>query len=212
MNFHPELSKISQVTNNIFLSGVFPMEQDPTVIKKLNIKYILACLDRQYVSDAHNAVLIDNPECTILYLPYDDDVSQNLWCKNKNTINLVKYTRTMEEYNGLYKQFQMYQNKPMIEIGYNFINNAVESGNNILIHCMAGISRSVSTLTYYLMKKYNIPYSQAIKYVKDRRSIVNPNDSFKLQLQGYQSKKENFVESDGKKVTDFFKYGQSRFK
>ena len=60
--------------------------------------------------------------------------------------------------------------------------------------------------------RYNIPYSQAIKYVKDRRSIVNPNDSFKLQLQGYQSKKENFIESDGKKVTDFFKYGQSRLK
>ncbi|BCS83443.1 putative tyrosine-protein phosphatase [Cotonvirus japonicus] len=200
MNTYPDLSNISQITNNIFLSGIYPMDNDPSIIKKLNIKYILACLERNQISDIHNKVLTENPDVTILYIPYDDHINQNLWAKNNNNVNIIKYTRTMDDFNKLSQEFSMYDNKPMIEIGYHFINNAISSGNNILIHCMAGISRSVSTLTYFFMKRYNLSFENVYDFVKSKRSIVNPNDSFKIQLQTYHKKRETFKENDANKI------------
>lgn len=81
-----------------------------------------------------------------------------------------------------------YYNKPMIEIGYHFIDNAISENQNILIHCMAGISRSVSITTYYFMKKYNTSFHEALLFIKKKRFIANPNISFQNQLLKYQNK------------------------
>lgn len=197
---HSELSKISQVTNNIFLSGIFPLDQNFELIKKLNIKYILACLDRNDISEIHDKIMLDSPETTILYLPYLDDIGQNLWKKNENQINIIKYTSSIDEYNRLINQINFYNNKPMIEIGYHFIEYSIASGNRILVHCMAGVSRSVSCIIYYMMKKYHVDYDSAYDSIKNRRNIINPNDSFVLQLKEYQNKREKFSETDANAI------------
>jgi protein-tyrosine phosphatase len=57
---------------------------------------------------------------------------------------------------------------------------------NVLVHCSAGISRSVSIVVAYLMKENNMSYISAIDYVKKRRSIANPNYSFVQQLKTLQ--------------------------
>ena len=56
---------------------------------------------------------------------------------------------------------------------------------------MAGISRSASLVIYYFMKKYNINFDDALKMVKGKRNIINPNDSFKLQLKQFQKNYHN---------------------
>lgn len=48
-----------------------------------------------------------------------------------------------------------------------------------------GISRSGSTVVAYAMKKQHWPLDVALAYVKDRRSVVKPNDGFMKQLQLY---------------------------
>lgn len=48
-----------------------------------------------------------------------------------------------------------------------------------------GISRSGSTVMAYAMKKQHWPLDVAQTYVKDRRSVVKPNDGFMKQLQTY---------------------------
>ncbi|AGC02182.1 Dual specificity S/Y phosphatase [Acanthamoeba polyphaga moumouvirus] len=206
MTTHSDLSKISKISNNIYLSGIFPMEEDYSQIKKLNIKYILSCVDRKYVSDVHDKIMSDNPDLTILYIPYNDDISQNLWEKNNSSINIVKYSASIEQFNSLLSQYTNYQHKPMIEIAYHFINKATTEGENILVHCMAGISRSVSMLTYYYMKKYNLTYDYVIQNIKTYRSIANPNDSFKAQLKYFYKKKDKFTESDAIKIINHLKY------
>jgi hypothetical protein len=35
------------------------------------------------------------------------------------------------------------------------------------------------------MKKLNLSYQDAFNFVKSKRSIINPNDAFKQQLQKY---------------------------
>lgn len=212
-----ELSKISTITNNIFLSGIFPLDENYRKIREMNIKYILSCVDRNLVAEVHDRILADNPNLTILYLPYNDDIGQNLWKINRDSrkidnrgmytaeINIIKYAGSTEDYNKILTQLNNYNNKTMIEIAYHFINNAVEEKANILVHCMAGISRSASLLIYFFMKKYNLNYVDAEKILRDRRPIVNPNPGFRAQLLSYQSKKEKFTENDAQNIINSLK-------
>jgi len=195
-----DLSSISQITNSVFLSGIFPLDENYELVKQLGIEYILCCVDRNYIAEIHDKVMIDNPNLTILYLPYNDDVEQNLWTTNKNNIKIIKYTSSTDDYNKLVNQLNIYNNKPMIEIGYHFITQAINSGKTILVHCMAGISRSVSIVTYYLMKQFHMNYETATELVRSKRSIANPNDSFKNQLKNYQLRRDKFTELDAKNI------------
>lgn len=62
---------------------------------------------------------------------------------------------------------------------YNFINN---TNNNVLVHCIHGISRSCSIIIYYIMRKYNKTYEEALNYLKEKKYNVNPNNGFVKQL------------------------------
>src|SRR5438445_12975444 len=112
MSYDNDLSKITQIVPNLYLSGVFPIDNENDLINKLNIKYILCCFDRNYIAEVHDKILINNPSITILYLPYNDDIYQNLWTTNKNHIRLIRFTNTQEDYNKLIKQTMIYNNKP----------------------------------------------------------------------------------------------------
>uniref|UniRef100_A0A3B3VU30 protein-serine/threonine phosphatase n=1 Tax=Poecilia latipinna TaxID=48699 RepID=A0A3B3VU30_9TELE len=68
---------------------------------------------------------------------------------------------------------------------YNFINSARKSGQAVLVHCKMGVSRSASTVIAYAMKQQHWSLDEALSYVRDRRSIVKPNDGFLKQLQTY---------------------------
>uniref|UniRef100_A0A8C6U6E3 protein-serine/threonine phosphatase n=2 Tax=Neogobius melanostomus TaxID=47308 RepID=A0A8C6U6E3_9GOBI len=68
---------------------------------------------------------------------------------------------------------------------YNFINNARKSGQAVFVHCKMGISRSASTVIAYAMKQCHWPLDVALAYVKERRSIIKPNEGFMKQLQTY---------------------------
>eukprot|EP00731_Ephydatia_muelleri_P025039 Em0017g122a len=52
----------------------------------------------------------------------------------------------------------------------------------VLIHCMAGISRSVTLVIAYLMQYYRLPMQQAYQFVKDKRPAISPNLNFMGQL------------------------------
>ncbi|XP_063814453.1 protein phosphatase Slingshot homolog 3 isoform X2 [Pseudophryne corroboree] len=69
---------------------------------------------------------------------------------------------------------------------YNFISSAKRQGSHVLVHCKMGVSRSASTVIAYAMKEYEWTLEDALKHVKDRRSIVQPNAGFLRQLQTYQ--------------------------
>ncbi|CAJ1058523.1 protein phosphatase Slingshot homolog 3 isoform X1 [Xyrichtys novacula] len=68
---------------------------------------------------------------------------------------------------------------------YNFINSARKSGQAVLVHCKMGVSRSASTVIAYAMKQERWPLDVALNYVKDRRSVIKPNEGFMKQLQTY---------------------------
>lgn len=53
----------------------------------------------------------------------------------------------------------------------------------ILVHCYAGISRSVSVVISYLIQSQNMDFGSALMLIRKTRPIANPNDGFILQLE-----------------------------
>ena len=67
-----------------------------------------------------------------------------------------------------------------------FLANAMRSGpGNCLIHCVAGVSRSTSILTAFLMMYNGWQLRDCLAYIKMRRCITGPNNNFRLQLAKY---------------------------
>ncbi|XP_075032490.1 protein phosphatase Slingshot homolog 3 [Mixophyes fleayi] len=69
---------------------------------------------------------------------------------------------------------------------HHFISSAKRQGSHVFVHCKMGVSRSASTVIAYAMKEYEWKLEEALKHVKDRRNIVQPNAGFLRQLQTYQ--------------------------
>ena len=59
----------------------------------------------------------------------------------------------------------------------------------VLVHCMAGMSRSATIVIAYIMNKYRKPFREALELVQRKRSIVEPNSGFKRQLRLYEEMK-----------------------
>lgn len=64
-----------------------------------------------------------------------------------------------------------------------FIKNAVNKFQNILIHCNAGVSRSSAIVIGYLMVENNLDYNVAYDLIKQVRPCIKPNIGFEKQLQ-----------------------------
>src|SRR3989344_4674866 len=69
---------------------------------------------------------------------------------------------------------------------FNLIDEAVQKNENILIHCHVGVSRSPTIVASYLMKKYNISSSHALRIIKKKREYIQPNSGFLRQLKEYE--------------------------
>nr|XP_057907196.1 protein phosphatase Slingshot homolog 1 isoform X1 [Doryrhamphus excisus] len=69
---------------------------------------------------------------------------------------------------------------------YNFIVKARKNSSKCLVHCKMGVSRSASTVIAYAMKEYGWPLEKAYNFVKQKRSIAQPNAGFMRQLAEYE--------------------------
>ncbi|XP_064466789.1 dual specificity protein phosphatase 22-B-like [Ornithodoros turicata] len=70
-----------------------------------------------------------------------------------------------------------------------FIHSARFNGGNVLIHCLAGVSRSVTIAVAYVMSVTSLSWREALKAVRGARSIANPNFGFQKQLHEFECKK-----------------------
>lgn len=69
-----------------------------------------------------------------------------------------------------------------------FIDAARESGGAVLVFCTAGISRSATVVTSYLMRREGIGFHEALHRLKQDRPWVRPNAGFERQLLEYEQR------------------------
>jgi protein-tyrosine phosphatase len=62
------------------------------------------------------------------------------------------------------------------------IADAIKNKEACLVHCAAGMSRSICLIAAYLIAKCNMSVDSAITYIKNRRAFAQPNMGFMNQL------------------------------
>ena len=69
-----------------------------------------------------------------------------------------------------------------MEEGVSFISDAIanEEQGGLLVHCMAGQSRSVTMVIAYLIKIENYTLGDAIGLIKNSRPTISPNPGFMI--------------------------------
>uniref|UniRef100_A0A1I8BZH1 protein-tyrosine-phosphatase n=1 Tax=Meloidogyne hapla TaxID=6305 RepID=A0A1I8BZH1_MELHA len=75
---------------------------------------------------------------------------------------------------------------PHFDSAYQFIENAKQEGEKVLIHCLAGISRSPTVAIAYVMRSRKMTNDEAYNFVKCRRPTISPNFNFLGQLFEYE--------------------------
>lgn len=68
------------------------------------------------------------------------------------------------------------------------IEEECKAGGVVLVHCVAGISRSASLCLAYLMKYHRMSLKDAYNHIKDKRPQIRPNVSFVKQLMDFEHK------------------------
>ncbi|KAF7638563.1 hypothetical protein Mgra_00001941 [Meloidogyne graminicola] len=75
---------------------------------------------------------------------------------------------------------------PHFDSTYQFIENAKIEKEKVLIHCLAGISRSPTVAIAYVMRSKKMTNDEAYNFVKCRRPTISPNFNFLGQLFEYE--------------------------
>lgn len=63
-----------------------------------------------------------------------------------------------------------------------FIQDSLNSGGKVYVHCVAGISRSASVVIAYFVQYHSMSLHAAFKFVEERRPLIRPNPGFCDQL------------------------------
>ncbi|XP_044538842.1 dual specificity protein phosphatase 9 [Gracilinanus agilis] len=69
---------------------------------------------------------------------------------------------------------------------YYLQDEAVSQNCGVLVHCLAGISRSVTVTVAYLMQKLHLSLNDAYDLVKRQKSNISPNFNFMGQLLDFE--------------------------
>ncbi|XP_041131993.1 dual specificity protein phosphatase 8-like isoform X2 [Polyodon spathula] len=75
---------------------------------------------------------------------------------------------------------------PWLDKTNGFIDKAKVSNCRVIVHCLAGISRSATIAIAYIMKTMGLSSDDAYRFVKDRRPSISPNFNFLGQLLEYE--------------------------
>ncbi|KAG7443593.1 phosphatases II, partial [Guyanagaster necrorhizus] len=84
---------------------------------------------------------------------------------------------------------------PHLERTIEFLRLALEEpSNKVLVHCFQGVSRSATVVCAYLTST-GMSAKEAVKFVKSKRGIVQPNIGFARQLEVYAKRYANVSQS-----------------
>ncbi|KAG6860699.1 hypothetical protein C0995_008371 [Termitomyces sp. Mi166 len=77
--------------------------------------------------------------------------------------------------------------KPHLEAACSYIDRALRSGRNVLVHCQQGISRSPAVVIAYLIRNHGMSYDNAFALLKRKRACVKPNSGFVSALREWEA-------------------------
>ncbi|KAI0065061.1 phosphatases II [Artomyces pyxidatus] len=76
--------------------------------------------------------------------------------------------------------------RPHLEDAVEYIDSALRRGQNVLVHCQQGVSRSAAIVIAYLIRKRGMSYDTATAFVLKRRPCIKPNSGFVRCLKDWE--------------------------
>jgi len=77
--------------------------------------------------------------------------------------------------------------QPHLEAACDYISASLGRGDNVLVHCQQGVSRSAAVVIAYLIRERSMTYDAAFDLVKRRRQCIKPNSGFVKTLREWES-------------------------
>ncbi|CAF90678.1 unnamed protein product, partial [Tetraodon nigroviridis] len=74
------------------------------------------------------------------------------------------------------------------QTGHSSPKKAKASNGRVLVHCLAGISRSATIAIAYIMKRMELSLDEAYRFVKEKRPTISPNFNFLGQLLDFEKR------------------------
>ncbi|XP_073458362.1 dual specificity protein phosphatase 8-like [Aquarana catesbeiana] len=84
---------------------------------------------------------------------------------------------------------------PWLSAAVEFIGKVELVNGRVLVHCLAGISRSAAVAIAYIMRLMGLSLDDAYRFVKEKRPTISPNFNFLGQLLEYEMSLANSQQS-----------------
>ena len=90
----------------------------------------------------------------------------------------------------------------------NFIERVARCRGRVLVHCISGVSRSVTLVLAHLMIKHNFTLKEAYQRIKRYRPYIVPNPGFKMALAMYEFEATGSTSVGGEDIPewDFYEW------
>lgn len=162
-----------------------------------NIIYYSSCAInkvKSLISYASNRVFEANKIIEGIYLGgidsvYDKDELKKLGIKNIISVIAGFEAPYPEDFNYVVLNALDTVNtdlKEFFSMTNDFIDDSLDNDEKVLIHCMAGRSRSVTILAAYIIKITGMDVETTLDTIKAKRNIIEPNEYFVKQLEEYR--------------------------
>ncbi len=145
------------------------------------------------IARIHDNIFLGNIHATEFIFLHQNNIQAVLSLLNFDNLNdLIKFKNKFKNYPINHKLI-IIEDSPDADISkhfdeiYEFVINNYANNKNILIHCQAGLSRSVSATAYCLMKLYGLSFEDALKLIQNKRPYMSINPSFVSQLLDYEN-------------------------
>jgi atypical dual specificity phosphatase len=189
----------SPILPNLYLSDAMTARWGDT-LNKLGVTHIVCVMEEPLTYPR------TRQDIKILHIPVSDDITSDLLsyfesatefisdalgttnapAVNKEEIAAVKDVANVLE--GNTRPFP----SPDSEVDPN-------SRNVVLVHCLAGMSRSATIVCAYLLATTPMNTQETISFVRSKRSIIRPNYGFEKQLGAWEVK--HFVATRKRRVS-----------
>ena len=124
-----------------------------------------------------------------LYLGSQKGSEDKEWLLSKGIKKIVSVCESLNRFEGDFEYLKIMVNDTITQnidryfpSSNEFIENARKTNSPVFIHCFSGISRSAAFVIAYLIEHKKMTLSDAIDFVKRKRSFVNINPNFYKQL------------------------------
>ena len=67
-----------------------------------------------------------------------------------------------------------------------FLTHVEKVKGRVLVHCIAGVSRSVCCVLMHLMRNHKVCLNQAYRHIKNVRPFIHPNEGFLFQMATFE--------------------------